>query len=186
MYHNKNELTEDTFRAILINEGFKYTTDLEGIELALVRDNNGDIMCPYLDGEVHNVSVESDCLLITDSGKDTGDSTYGTLQIRKETCDHCDCDIDLDDYHYSEITGNPICETCYLEENYVETDSGSYPRDECKRLVIPVENEYYWELSSNCVYVELHSVVIEDCFTEEGWYTEDQIQIIIEEWSNEE
>jgi hypothetical protein len=73
-----------------------------------------------------------------------------------------------------------------LEENYVETDSGSYPRDECKRLVIPVENEYCWELSSNCVYVELHSTVIEDCFTKEGWYTKEQIQTIIEEWSNEE
>jgi len=80
--------------------------------LLSIRDDYGDIVAPYIDGE-YGVDVCSDFLLMTNYDPEYRcESVRGLVQDAGVTCDHCSDNADADETH-STANGETICQSCY-------------------------------------------------------------------------
>lgn len=89
----------------------------EGVKLALKRNDNGDVIAPYIDGNTQNLTVNygNNWLEIDSGGDFEGTTTDGTLE-NLESCDDCG-----DESRNMNSTGfygeHRVCNSCY-ENSY--------------------------------------------------------------------
>ena len=95
--------------------------DLEGCSLLLLRNDDGKIICPYIDGE-RSVTVYDDRLEVSSDGDYEASSEHGVLYTSTCTCSHCEDQFNEDDGR--DIRGDFVCEGC-LDENYTAAYTGS-------------------------------------------------------------
>ena len=102
--------------------GYGRVVDLDGVELALRRDDNDRVICPYIDGDTDGVEVLHDRLVVGESGG-YNSSSDGLLEtVNTWTCACCEEEINEDadggncvGYHED----SRVCDDCF-REHYTE------------------------------------------------------------------
>lgn len=115
----------------------------EGIEIQRIRSGNGYV-CPYIDCGYDGpqmVSVEDDCLLITEDGEWDAATTGGHIG-KCMCCDNCGDGVDSDDVYYSD-GDTPYCEFCY-NDLFCQAYSHRGRQCECRQEdCVQVDGEWY-------------------------------------------
>ena len=118
----------DTFRSALREalevEGYiRGSGVLDGQKLRLHR-YDGNIVCPYLDGDYTNVKVYDDHLLVGSCGID-GQNSSGLIEDNRSVCDCCGDRVDEDDTTYVEWDEQRVCSDC-LDREYTYAYTGRH------------------------------------------------------------
>ena len=134
----------------------------EGAELLLIRDDDGNVVAPYLDGDEKYATIgyiNGKERFIIDGGSIDLSSTGGIWREReRQWCDHCEeyVDDDEDDMEFSDYHGLRICRECI--HNYERAFSRHRQRDWIlSEDTVEVDGEYYHDQyldEYDIVYVE--------------------------------
>ena len=142
VYSDRNLVSNSIVYKLLEQKGYLKVVDLDGCCLDKILDDNGNIVCPYLDGAVKWIKVYSGALLITSGNHDfTGDGTSGV--VSGTTCDCCNRVVPDDDIQVS-VSGAWVCSDC-ITDHYVWFGELLYHENLITRLSINITyegNEY--------------------------------------------
>ena len=111
--------SDHELEAWLQSEGIEHKSGwAEGTRLTKIERRNGDVLCPYIDGDQRRIDVGSDYLEIDSYGKYEADTTDGSLSGGC-TCSRCGTSTHEDDlYSTYDGCGDEVCEHC-LDNHYV-------------------------------------------------------------------
>lgn len=124
VYGDRARLTS-ALRALGYEEG-----DLSGTKIARIETPDGDVVMPYIDGEL---SVEDCGDHFRIGGNLAADNTNGLLDFGVP-CDHCGDRADEEDMHYVSGHGH-VCEGCYSEYYFCcEVTGDNYHLDDAVTL----------------------------------------------------
>jgi hypothetical protein len=98
-----------------------------GLRLLAIRDSNGRLVGPYIDGDISGDLV-GDFIELSGRGDLNFESTDGTIEPGC-SCEHCGYGMDTDDDAYFTDDGETLCETCF-SETYVYLEDGDVVRME--------------------------------------------------------
>ncbi len=142
VYSDRNLISNSIVHKLLEQNGYLQVTDLDGCCIDKVFDDDGNIVCPYLDGDVKGIKVYSGALLITSGSHDfLGDSTSGV--VSGTTCDCCERIVPDDDIHQT-VSDVWVCSSC-VTEYYLRFGELYYHENEVTQLGIFITyegNEY--------------------------------------------
>jgi hypothetical protein len=131
VYSDRNLVSNGVVYKLLEKHGYLQVVDLEGCCLDKVVNDSGNIVCPYLDGDVKGLVVYSSTLLITSGSHDfLGDSTSGI--VSGTTCDCCERVVPDDDIQES-VSGVAVCSNC-ISDYYVWFGESLYHENEVTSL----------------------------------------------------
>ena len=138
----------------------------QGAELLLLRDDDGNVVAPYLDGDEKYASISyinGKERFIIDGGSIDLSSTGGIWRERERPwCDDCEeyVDDDEDDMEHSDYHGMRICRSCI--DNYERAYSRHRQRDWINREdTVEVDGEFYHDQ-----YLEDYDIVYVECISE--------------------
>ena len=131
LYIDHNFIKTPIMRALVAREGYT-EGDLEGCYLTLIEDDNGSIVCPYLDKtSSFDIDYSNQRLVICSNGEFDGSTTSGEVEIEPTCqCYHCGSNVSEEDICYIDEVDAYVCEHC-LNHNYVMCDGEWYSLDEC-------------------------------------------------------
>ena len=138
----------------------------EGSELLLIRDDDGNVVAPYLDGDEKYASicyVNGKERFIIDGGSIDLSSTGGIWRERESIwCDHCEeyVDDDEDDMEHSDYHGMSICRSCIDSYTRARTRNRSWDWID-NDSVVEVDGEFYHDQ-----YLEEYDIVYVECISE--------------------
>jgi hypothetical protein len=142
IYSDRNLISNSIVYKLLEQHGYNEVTDLEGCCIDKILDDDGNIVCPYLDGDVKGIKVYSGTLLITSEYHGyLGDSTSGVLS--GTTCDCCNRVVNDNDI-YETVSGVWACSDC-IDEYYLRFGESYYHESEVTQLTVLITyegNEY--------------------------------------------
>jgi len=142
VYSDRNLVSSSVVYKLLQQHGYLQVVDLDKCCLDKVFDDSGNIVCPYLDGNVKGILVYSSTLLITSGSHHyLGDSTSGI--VSGTTCDCCERVVPDDDIHQTE-NDVWVCSSC-ANEYYLWFGELLYHESELTQLSINITyegNEY--------------------------------------------
>lgn len=153
----------NTLRYRLEEKGYTFSTSWpEEAELLLIRDDDGNVVVPYVDGDTKYASIvyrDGKERVILDGGNIDLSSTSGIWREREQMwCDHCEeyVDDDEDDMEHSDYHGMSICRICI--DNY----NRAFSRHRCRDWIlsedtVEVDGEHYHDQyleDYDIVYVE--------------------------------
>lgn len=143
---------EDKIGALLDAQGYSNTDDMSGAKLLRIEDDNGRIVCPYIDGDYKSVQDHGTYLRI--GGDLDAEQQDGYCGEAGEYCSSCDSrGHDESDMTYIDDAGENVCQSC-LDNNYWCCEhSGNY-------------------YSSNATAVEMSDGVLwcQDAFESNGFH----------------
>ena len=121
---------------------------LSGCALSRVLDEQGMVMCPYLDCGT-SVDDTGDYLEVTQYGEYSSQETSGILG-GGERCDECQDIVSSDDTRYDEHNDRGLCECCY-DDCHVIVNGESYHQDS-DAIQLTGDEDYI--MASEATYVE--------------------------------
>jgi len=177
--------SDEALEVWLKDQGFTHETEWpEGTKLELIKNNNDEIICPYIDGDNQYVDVYTDHLKIVSCGEYEATTTAGLLEeANRYCCVECGNMFPEDDVRYVDSADDYVCEDCldnhyvyahgrygedYYHENdviYCESDGEHYVESRCRDFgIVQVMDtaEYYSEEDNEAIVY---------CHSDEEWYT---------------
>lgn len=157
----------NTLQDRLTEHGYEFRRSWpEGAELLLIRDDDGNVVAPYLDGDEKYASISYSNgkeRFIIDGGSVDLSSTGGIWRERERPwCDDCEehVDDDEDDMNHSDYHGMSICRSC------IDSYTRAFSRHRCRDWidndsVVEVDGEFYHDQ-----YLEDYDIVYVECISE--------------------
>lgn len=138
--------------------GLRDSCDLEGLELSRLEDYNGEIVAPYIDGDVETVEIY-DSKLVVSCGGDRK-SSYETGRLGgAHYCVSCEEHVDELVTVQGRYGEEYVCECCRDEYyRYVGREGDCYYQDDCVWGDVTGE----WLLEDNCTWSDFHDTSLPD------------------------
>lgn len=138
--------------------GLEDSCDLEGLELSRLEDYNGEIVAPYIDGDVETFEIYDSKLVVSCCGDRK--SSYETGRLGgAHYCESCEEHVDELVPVQGRYGGEDVCECCRDEYyRYVDRESDYYYQDDCVWSDVTGE----WLLENNSVWSNFHDTSLPD------------------------